>query len=396
MPAKIIATVRPFQLLLFSTATLCGCRVFSGRTLKLETFPRSRGSAAESLQEVLTLEEHEIDVGRAALLAARDERPELDISSYLARLDELAAELARRLPKGISARRAAEEFARFARMVLTRKTGRAAAHLTEASAGSLPPEMDIAYILDGGRANCLGATLLCLAIAERVGLPIVGVAAPEHYFVRFDDGTIQLNMELTRGARFVSDREYIRERRISPEAIERGIYLRSESKRQTLASLLANRAGCRAIAGKLEAALEDAERALAVKPYWPQAHVNKGLALELAGKTRQAEESYLRALELDHQCASALNNLAVLYLKRVKEAAPSERTDAPAMLQTAFKMAEKAVRLAPSRPEFCETAASCAAELGELRAARSYLRRAMQLAPKNPAYLEILRRLSDD
>lgn len=415
---SFLRTVAARGALALAAIAACGCRAFYGRSIELNPLGRGRGLAAESVSEVLALDEKEIDIGRAALLVAREDRPGLDIASYLGRLDELAARLARRLPARVSVRRAVEETARLLRVhgdrspPARRRRPEPASEAHEAASGGLPAEMDLSRILDGDRGNCLGLTLLYLAVAERAGLPLAGVAAPEHYFVRFDDGVTRVNMELTQGGRAVPDGDYIRSRRISREAIDRGIYLRSESKRQVIASLLSNRAALRALAGRFEEALADAERALAVKPYWPQGLVNRGLALELSGRAREAERDYLRALELDPHCASALNNLAALYLTRATEGRaggpagraagrapsghpPAGPEEAGALLESAFRMAERAVSLAPARPEFHETAAACAAAIGERRAARRWLRRAIQLAPGEPRYAEALERLED-
>ncbi|MHC4251359.1 MAG: hypothetical protein ACYS9X_19740, partial [Planctomycetota bacterium] len=77
-----------------------GCRTFYDATVTPSPLPRARGLAVESLPEALRLPEEEIDIGRAALLVARDERPELDIDLYLRRLDDLGARVRRRVTEG--------------------------------------------------------------------------------------------------------------------------------------------------------------------------------------------------------------------------------------------------------------------------------------------------------
>lgn len=282
----------------------------------------------------------------------------------------------------------------------------------------LPPQIDLARILDGAKGNCLGLTMLYLAVAERVGLPLYGVSAPEHSFVRYDDGVTRINIEPTRGGKILRDRAYIKAADISPDSIERGIYLRSESKRQMIASLLANRAGYRAMQGDLQGASGDATRALAVKPYWPQGYVNRGLVHELSGRAREAESDYRYALKLDPHCVGALNNLAALYSRGAGHPAgsllPGATVREPAIqtaktgkdegggagggpvsgsLETAEWMIRRAMRLAPGRPELYETAAAVAAARGRLREARSRLRRAGRLDPDNTRYVRALKAL---
>ncbi len=365
-----------------------GCRPFYDATVTPRILPRVRGLAVDSLPEALELPEEEIDIGRAALLVAREDRPGLDVDLYLRRLDELGARLRRRVTDGTSVRDAVREL-----VSVVQPSGEPAGELAGSSltGPGLPPELDLARILDGERGNCLGLGLLYLAVAERAGLPVVGVSAPEHFFVRFDDGVTQVNIEPTRGGARVADRSYRELRHVSPEAMERGIYLRSESKRQVLASLVANRAGYRALAGRLDDALADAERALAVKPYWPQGYVNRGLAKELAGRLRDAEADYRKALHYDPRCAGALNNMAALYARSDGDTEGGRLGS----LETAEWMVARALRYAGGRPEIHETAAAVATAQGKLRAARRQLACAVRLDPTNPRYRRALEELEE-
>lgn len=352
---------------LAACALTSGCRALYTQRVELEPAARSAGLRAGSVAEVLRLPEEEIDLGRAALLVVREDRPDLDVDLHLGRLDEMAARLRRalsgKLPGGPSMREAAL-------LIVRTVQPRGQRPVPTGLAGGEGAGIDLARILDGGRGNCLGLSVLYLAVAERVGLPLYGVEAPEHFLVRLDDGVTHLNIEPTLEGRVVPDEVYIRWRHIAREAIQNGVYLRSESKRQVLASLLANRAGYRALEGKLHGALLDAERALAVKPYLPLAHVNRGLVRELTGDVKGAEADYLRALLLDPHCAGALNNLASLFVKK----------GAPEQLDAAWGMISQALRLSPKRAEFHQTAASIARARGNERAVERHLRRASKLA----------------
>jgi regulator of sirC expression with transglutaminase-like and TPR domain len=357
-----------------------GCLVFYEPAIELAPLPRTKGLAVQRLADVLSLPEEEIDVGRAALLVAKEHRSELDLDNYLARLDELAARLRRKLPEGISAEEAVE---RLVEVVQPEGTP-PPVPVGDATPGGLPPQIDIAKMLDGARGNCLGISLLYLAVAERVGLPIHGVSAPEHFFVRFDDGVTRINIEPTLGGRVVSDREYRDRRNISPDAESRGVYLRTESKRQVIASLIANRAGYHALSGMSNEALQDANRALAIKPYWPQAYVNRGLAYEILDQPELAEKDYHSALQFDPNCAGALNNLAAMYVRRARD---GESTDTPqGLAKSAEKYIQKALSIFPARAEFHETAAAVAAARGHLKRAARHLRRAIQIDPANKRY----------
>ncbi|MDI6789712.1 MAG: DUF4124 domain-containing protein [Thermodesulfobacteriota bacterium] len=73
-------------------------------------------------------------------------------------------------------------------------------------------------ILKSKRPNCFGFSLLCLALGERLGLPLyaVGIPCPNvgefHMFIRYDDGQERFNLEATnrwRGLRY-GDSKYVR------------------------------------------------------------------------------------------------------------------------------------------------------------------------------------------
>src|SRR5690606_40721796 len=59
-----------------------------------------------------------------------------------------------------------------------------------------------------------------------------------------------------------------------------------------------------------------AGRAAALAPHDPGAHVAVGLAAAAAGRRRDERAAYLRALALDPQHATALNNLAAMDTER--------------------------------------------------------------------------------
>ena len=378
------ATILDYACLAAACAA-AGCLIWYEPAVVPDPLPRTKGLAARSLTEVLTLPEDEIDIGRAALLVAKEQRPDLELDEYLGRLDEMAASLRRRLPEGISAQKAV---VRLVEVVQPEGTPTPTAVRDTVPEG-LPPQIDITRMLDGARGNCLGISLLYLAVAERVGLPIHGVSAPEHFFVRFDDGVTRINIEPTLGGRVVPDRDYRDRRHISPDAEDRGVYLRTESKRQVIASLIANRAGYLALSGMPDAALEDAERALAIKPYWPQAYVNRGLAHEMLERPRLAEKDYHTALQFDPNCAGALNNLAAMYVRRATEGKSSETPRG--LIESAEKNIARALKMFPARSEFHETAAAVAAARGNLKRAARHLRRAVQIDPWNERYKNRLR-----
>ena len=59
-------------------------------------------------------------------------------------------------------------------------------------------------------------------------------------------------------------------------------------------------------AGKLEDALEDAERTIALKPDWGKGYFRKGMALASLGNMEEALIAYFQCLVLEESCSKAL------------------------------------------------------------------------------------------
>ena len=82
----------------------------------------------------------------------------------------------------------------------------------------------------------VGWGILYLSITVRLQLPFYGVAAPEHIFVRYDDGTAKINIETTLGGKIETE-EQIREGLgifFLLETVKDGIYFKNLTKRQVL------------------------------------------------------------------------------------------------------------------------------------------------------------------
>lgn len=58
------------------------------------------------------------------------------------------------------------------------------------------------------QGSCVGMSLLYLLIAEKIGVPIYGVRAPGHMFVRYDNGRERYNIELLRNGEVMDDAWY--------------------------------------------------------------------------------------------------------------------------------------------------------------------------------------------
>lgn len=71
-------------------------------------------------------------------------------------------------------------------------------------------------VLARKKGNCLGLSMLYLALADRLGIPFRGVYVPSHCFVRYEGNGVRVNVEFAEGGASWADDRYRREFRIPP------------------------------------------------------------------------------------------------------------------------------------------------------------------------------------
>jgi regulator of sirC expression with transglutaminase-like and TPR domain len=334
-----------------------------------------RGSRASSIADVLALPEHEIDMGRAALLLAADVRSDLDLAAEQAALDRLAADAGRQIGRGGNVREAVDELNS---LLLVRRN---VAYYRARSAR----DFDVTDVLHNRRGNCLNSSLLYLAVADRLGLAVHGVFAPGHVFLRYDDGVRQFNIEPTLAGRQLPDLHYRVTADPSREAIRAGAYLRTLSRREFIAEFLAARAGYWAESGRFDRAGADLALAMSVMSRSPQALANAGYLAEKQGRPAEAKARYREALAVDPGNAAALNNLAGLLV-----ADPADPEYSPVAARRMIELAlHNAGRMPADRlAAMFDTAARIAAAQEDWRDAVRYARRAARACPEHAAYAE--------
>ncbi len=249
--------------------------------------------------------------------------------------------------------------------------------------------------------NCLSFTFLFVAMARHLGFNAYFTEVAEvlswdqrggilvihkHMFatIEMDNGTVRVDF--------------------LPGAEKRYREMRRINDRRAVAHYYNNLGADLLTSGDPAAALLYLEKALATDRTLTLALVNMGVAQRQLGDPAAAEESYLRALEVDHREASAASNLSSLYLAqgRAEEAQPyvrrvqnhlkrnpfhyfrqgllaAERGDA----ETAIRSLRQAVERMPDDSGFHAALADAYLQAGDREKARTSLRRAVRSA-KDP------------
>jgi regulator of sirC expression with transglutaminase-like and TPR domain len=141
----------------------------------------------ERFQCVVAADDATINLAEAALLIAAEEYRDLDVAAYLARLDDMAAALKRRLRPDISQADTVIALNRF----LFDEHG---------FAGDAANYYDVRNsflndVLDRKRGIPITLALVYIEIGRRIGLPVQGVSFPAHFLVKcpLRDGTVVLD-----------------------------------------------------------------------------------------------------------------------------------------------------------------------------------------------------------
>ena len=167
-------------------------------------------------------------------------------------------------------------------------------------------------VLEGKKGHCMSLSVIYVAIAERLQLPIFAKVVPAHVFVCYDDGQSKFNIETTAGGHSLPDSHYSRFLPY-PKRIISGFYLRKLSKAKLLGTFLSNLGAVLKEADRNTDALDAYEKALFLSPESAEIHTNIGSLYLKLGKAKKAQRFLTQAVELDPTLWQAHSNLAPLY-----------------------------------------------------------------------------------
>jgi regulator of sirC expression with transglutaminase-like and TPR domain len=130
------------------------------------------------------------------------------------------------------------------------------------------------------KGNCVSMPVLFLIVADRIGLKVRLAAAPLHLFVRYTDPSgVDHNLEATSGGHEASAEIYRRKMPMSERAIRSGLYMRTLTKRETVAQMAASVLDFLMAERRYQEAADVADAMLAVNPRDAYALVKRGSAV---------------------------------------------------------------------------------------------------------------------
>jgi len=126
--------------------------------------------------EIVARPDHAVDLGRASLLIACEEYPDLEVTDYLARLDEMGRLLAKRLPAGLGA----EDAVAGANQFLFEEQG----FRGNADDYHDPRNSFLNQVLDRRTGIPITLSTVYMEVTRRAGLAVDGVGLPGHFIVK--------------------------------------------------------------------------------------------------------------------------------------------------------------------------------------------------------------------
>lgn len=155
---------------------------------------RLKGFNAWSQEEVLKLTPEEVDIARGLLIFQFDEVPNLreEVLQYEASIDLMALQIAARLGENATNEEKIREINRFIFLDMQFRFPPHSIYAKDIDLYTFLPS-----VLDSRQGVCLGVSILYLALAQRLDLPLEVITPPGHIYVRYNDGAKIINIETT-------------------------------------------------------------------------------------------------------------------------------------------------------------------------------------------------------
>jgi regulator of sirC expression with transglutaminase-like and TPR domain len=240
--------------------------------------------AREALLTALEPPEDQIDLGRAALAIALAHDPNVDFACYLKQLDELSIEVREAIGRKRRPQAVTEAFNR----VLVERHG---------FCGNVddyynPGNSLLHYVLEHGTGIPITLSIVYLAVAHRLNVPLYGVGLPLHFIVKYSANGKEIFLDPFHQGAILSPQQ-CRERveRLMGRSIDFDpAYLGATPKRLILYRLLNNLKQLYLSRGEVGPAGIVIEQMLMVKPEYHDEIRDRGLLLlEERAYTRAAE-----------------------------------------------------------------------------------------------------------
>jgi regulator of sirC expression with transglutaminase-like and TPR domain len=255
----------------------------------------TRSTSRERWDDIVKQPDERLNLAEAALLIAADEYPDLDIDTYLQRLDELAVSVRHSLPEEAGLEETVVALNHFL-FVDQGFTGNADDYYD-------PRNSFLNDVLDRKLGIPITLSILYLEIGHRLGLPLEGVSFPGHFLVKCATNEGDVVLDPFWGGMPLSEddlRDRLEETCGKPQAVSAPLaaLLSTAGKREILVRMLRNLKGVYLKREETLKALGTVNRILQVEPDLPEEIRDRGRLYERLECFRPAVADFSRYLVL--------------------------------------------------------------------------------------------------
>ncbi|MBF2026784.1 MAG: tetratricopeptide repeat protein [Oscillatoriales cyanobacterium C42_A2020_001] len=234
----------------------------------------------------------EMSLDRAALYVALEEYPALDVEAYLKMLDDMAASVEKQIPRNAPTYEVID--------AISDRLFHQLGYMGTTMHFSNPIAIHFNDVLDRRVGVPITLSLVYLAIARRVGLPMVGIGFPGHFLIRPEDPTFDGWVDpFYRGAILTRQDCQFRLLEIFRQPVElKDEYLQPLPSRQVLARLLTTLKMAYLNGGNPRKALVATERILLLFPDRADEWRDRGMLNYQLNHFSEARQDFTRYLKL--------------------------------------------------------------------------------------------------
>ena len=177
-----------------------------------------------------------------------------------------------------------------------------------------PEELFLHGLLNTGKGYCMNLSLLYLILGQKLGLPLHGVALPNHFFVRYEHQGVRINIETTE--RGVSYPDSFYWQRFGESMSNKNHYfMKNLDSRKTLGAYFSNVGMVYYQDHKSERALFYLGLSTSINPQSIDAQNNLANIYSELKKPQEAIKHYNLAIKTDPSSTSTLFNLGLVFME---------------------------------------------------------------------------------
>jgi len=279
--------------------------------LDLEKQYDVKGLYITSVEQLLDMSDNDIDLATASLLLSKDVSEKIfkksfDTELYRKKIDEMVEEIL--MTVGGETRM---EWV-YSSIIHQMFFGKKFRSVIVDSADRLNDSYHLMnFVLDYRKGYCMSLSMLYLSISERMGIPVYGVVAPGHFFVRYDDVSNNINIETTAmGKNYTND--HYRKEYPNLDTVET-LYYKNLTKREALGCYLNNIGIIYRKDNMPDEAVRVLKLSLRFNPSFSEPYINLGNVYTSEQEFDLAVETYKKGLEFDSRHSQLLKGLGRVY-----------------------------------------------------------------------------------